>query len=66
MSREYPAEFKARAVRLVKDRLASDERLSHRAAMFEVGSWLGVSNETVRRWFNDPEVNEEVESESLA
>lgn len=57
MPREYPAEFEARAVRLVKDRLASDERLSHRAAMREVGSRFGVSNETVRRWFNDPEVN---------
>ena len=37
MPKEYPAEFKARAVRLVRDRLASDEMLSHRAAMSEVG-----------------------------
>jgi transposase len=56
MPKTYDPEFKARAVRLVRDHL-SDYR-SVTAASHAVGAQLGVSRETLRRWVAQAEVDD--------
>ena len=56
MPKTYDPEFKARAVRLVRDHL-SDYR-SVTAASHAVGAQLGVSRETLRRWVAQAEIDD--------
>ena len=48
MPKKYDPEFKARAVRLVRDHM--DDYGSVTAASVAVGTQLGVARETLRRW----------------
>ena len=56
MPKTYDPEFKARAVRLVRDHL-SDYR-SVTAATRAVGAQLGVARETLRRWVAQAEIDD--------
>ena len=56
MPMTYDPEFKARAVRLVRDHLADYGSVT--AASFAVGAQLGVSRETLRRWVAQAEVDD--------
>jgi transposase len=56
MPKTYDPEFKARAVRLVRDHL-SDYR-SVTAASRAVGAQLGVARETLRRWVAQAEIDQ--------
>jgi transposase len=56
MPKTYDPEFKARAVRLVRDHL-SDYR-SVTAASLAVGAQLGVARETLRRWVAQAEIDQ--------
>jgi transposase-like protein len=56
MPKTYDPEFKARAVRLVRDHLADYGSVT--AASFAVGAQLGVSRETLRRWVAQAEVDD--------
>lgn len=55
MPKKYDAEFKARAVRLVRDHL--DDYGSVTAASVAVGDQLGVARESLRRWVSQAEVD---------
>ena len=55
MPKTYDPEFKARAVRLVRDHLADYGSVT--AASFAVGAQLGVSRETLRRWVVQAQVD---------
>ena len=55
MPKKYDAEFKARAVRLVRDHL--DDYGSVTAASVAVGAQLGVARESLRRWVSQAEVD---------
>lgn len=52
MSKRYSQEFKDRAVRLVADRLAADRSCSQWQAVREIAPKPGVSNESLRRWYD--------------
>ena len=56
MPRTYDPEFKSRAVRLVRDHLADYGSVT--AASVAVGSQLGVSRETLRRWVAQAEIDD--------
>jgi transposase len=55
MPKTYDPEFKARAVRLVRDHLSDYGSVT--AASFAVGAQLGVSRETLRRWVVQAQVD---------
>ena len=55
MPKKYDAEFKARAVRLVRDHV--DDYGSVTAASVAVGAQLGVARESPRRWVSQAEVD---------
>jgi len=55
MPKKYDVEFKARAVRLVRDHL--DDYGSVTAASVAVGAQLGVARESLRRWVSQAEVD---------
>jgi transposase len=56
MPKTYDPEFKARAVRLVRDHLADYGSVT--AASLAVGAQLGVSRETLRRWVAQAEIDD--------
>ena len=56
MPKTYDPEFKARAVRLVRDHLADYSSVT--AASLAVCAQLGVSRETLRRWVTQAEVDD--------
>jgi transposase len=56
MPKTYDPEFKARAVRLVRDHLS--DYASVTAASVAVGAQLGVSRETLRRWVTQAEIDD--------
>jgi len=56
MPKTYDPEFKSRAVRLVRDHLADYGSVT--AASVAVGSQLGVSRETLRRWVAQAEIDD--------
>lgn len=51
MSKRYSKEFKERAVRMVSDRLAGDGFCTQWKAINEIAPKLGVSVESMRRWY---------------
>lgn len=55
MPKTYDAEFKARAVRLVREHL--DDYGSVNAASVAVGAQLGVARESLRRWVSQAAVD---------
>ena len=56
MPKTYDPEFKARAVRLVRDHLSDYGSVT--AASFAVAAQLGVSRETLRRWVVQAQVDD--------
>lgn len=57
MAQHYSQEFKARAVRLVKERLKQDPTLSITAVLADTAVKLGTSKETLRRWRSQNQVD---------
>ena len=55
MPKQYPRDFRERAVRLVNESLGDHE--TEWATIQRVSSRLGVSGETVRKWVRQSEVN---------
>jgi len=55
MPRQYPKEFRERAVRLVTESL--DEHDSQWSTICQVATRLGVGQETLRKWLRQAEVN---------
>lgn len=55
MSKQYPREFRERAIRLVRE--SAGEHETEWATIQRVSSRLGVSAETVRKWVHQAEVN---------
>jgi transposase len=56
MPKMYDSEFKARAVRLVRDHRADTPSVT--AVCFAVAAQLGMSRETLRRWVTQAEVDD--------
>lgn len=56
MPKKYDAEFKARAVRLVRDHVQDYD--SEWAAMKTIASRMGVTAETLRKWVRQDEINQ--------
>ncbi len=57
MPKQYSAEFRDRAVRVVADRLAVDRDLSEYQVLKNIAPKLGISVETLRRWRRDAELD---------
>lgn len=51
MAKRYSQGFKDRAVRMVSDRLSQDGSCSQWRAVSEIAPRLGVSVESLRRWY---------------
>ena len=51
MPKRYSQEFKDRAVRMVADRLADDRSCTQWKAIREIAPRLGISVESMRRWY---------------
>ena len=63
--KRFSPEFKSRAVRLVSDRLASEQTVSLTSVLREVAVNLGVGYETMRRWYRDPSLRQDLEHAPL-
>ena len=50
MPRKYPEAFRARAVRMVRDRIEQEEGVSQYRAVGDIAPKLGVSAGTLGRW----------------
>lgn len=57
MPQKYPESFRARAVRMVFDRLEQDDAPSRYAVIKETAPRLNISPETLRRWVERAEVD---------
>lgn len=57
MPKRYSQEFKDRAVRMVVDRLADDRSCTQWRAMNEIAPRLGISVESMRRWYEQSMVD---------
>ena len=55
MARQYPQQFRERALRMVEESLPEHE--TEFAAMKKVASKLGVSPEAIRRWKRQEEID---------
>ena len=56
--KKYDEETMARAVRMYRDRLVEDPKISQRAAREELGELLGINPSTLRNWIRrDDELN---------
>ncbi|WP_216382837.1 hypothetical protein [Arcanobacterium phocae] len=51
MPKKYSQDFRDRAVRMVNDRLADDRSHTQWKAISEIAPCLGVSVESIRRWY---------------
>lgn len=58
MARRYSEEFRARAVRMVSDRLQGGDQVSETAAMREIAPRLGVVPSTLQRWWQQQQVSD--------
>ncbi|MBB3025162.1 Transposase [Trueperella pyogenes] len=52
MAKRYSLEFKDRVVRMVADRLGDDPSVTQWQAIEKIALRLGVSNESLRRWYD--------------
>lgn len=57
MPQKYPASFRERAVRMVADRLASEDAPSRCTVIRETAQKLNVSTEGLRRWVVQSEID---------
>lgn len=57
MPQKYSQEFRARAVRLVQDRLEGDPGVSVSAVLTDTAGKLGIAKETLRRWYCQDQVD---------
>jgi len=55
--RKYPDELRVRAVRLVAEARAEDEKLSLNAAVQRIGPRVGVNPDTLRTWAKQSEID---------
>lgn len=55
--RKYPDELRERAVRLVLEARAEDEKLSLNAAVQRIGPRVGVNPDTLRTWAKQVEID---------
>lgn len=56
--RKYPDELRERAIRLVRDRLADEPRLSQHKACMAIGEQLGINGATLRNWVKTARVDD--------
>lgn len=56
--RKYPEELRERAIRLVRDRLKDEPRLSQNKACLMVGEQLGINGATLRNWVKTARVDD--------
>jgi|SRR5690625_2440711 len=57
MPAKYSEQFKTRALQLLDDRLNAEDRPSVYKAIQEIGPKLGIAAETLRRWFNQQQID---------
>ncbi|MGV9184728.1 transposase [Arcanobacterium canis] len=55
--KKYSQEFKERAIRLVDDRLCEDQSMAVTAVIVDIAPKLGISKETLRRWYSQEQVD---------
>lgn len=56
MPRRYSQDFKDRAVRMISDRLSQDGSCSQWRAVSEIAPRLGVTVQSLRRWYEQSSV----------
>ncbi|RRD49640.1 transposase, partial [Arachnia propionica] len=57
MPRKYPEAFRARAVRMVRDRIEQEEGVSRYRAVREIAPKLGVSSAALQRWVEQADID---------
>lgn len=57
MPQKYPESFRARAVRMVLDRLEQDDAPSRYMIIKEIAPRLSIAEETLRRWVEQAQVD---------
>lgn len=57
MPQKYPASFRARAVRMVFDRLEHEDAPSRYVVIKEIAPKLSIATETLRRWVEQAEID---------
>ena len=57
MPKQFPAEFRQRALRLLAEARQQEQYETEWAAISAVASRLGVNNETLRKWLRRSEVD---------
>ena len=57
MSKPFPPEFRARALRLVKDRVTSQPGVAVSAAIKDIAPKIGVSDKTLDRWWRQDQID---------
>ena len=57
MPQKYPESFRARAVRMVLDRLEHDDAPSRFVVIKEIAPKLSIATETLRRWVEQAEID---------
>lgn len=56
--KKYPEELRERAIRLVRDRLKDEPRLSQNKACLAVGEQLAINGATLRNWVKAARVDD--------
>ena len=57
MSKPFPPEFRARALRLVKDRVTSQPGVAVSAVIKDIAPKIGVSDKTLDRWWRQDQID---------